>query len=333
MPEVPNPAASRRPLVLSRSRPRRRSGALLGAVLTLGLLGTSGAAGAAASAPPTAASGTLASLSGTSIEVQNPSSGQVTVTWTPTTTFRQTVNVPASTLAVGDCITATGAAPTAKAKKPAKSGTTSITATTVSIGQPSATGTCSVGTTGGGFVIGGGGFGGAGGFAGRGFRGTGGGGTGAGGSGSFRPPSGTFPKGGAGRAAAFGNVAFGKVTSLSGNVLVVVGARPTFTAPPKGTSSTKGKTKTTPTKPKLVTTKSKVTFTTTTTFNETMSSSSTALAVGQCVTALGPASDTGAITATSISVRPAGPSGCFTFTGGAGFGRGGPGAGAGTTTA
>jgi|HubBroStandDraft_1064217.scaffolds.fasta_scaffold45159_2 hypothetical protein len=321
-----NPAASRRSLFRLPSTPRRRGAAMLGAVLTMGLLGASGAAGAATTPAPTAASGTLASLSGTSIEVQNPSSGQVTVTWTPTTTFRQTVTVPATTLAVGDCVTAT-AAPTSKSKKSTKSSTTSITATTVSISQPSATGSCSVGTTGGAFVIGGGGFAGAGGFAGRGFSG----GTG-GRSGSFRPPSGTFPKGGATRTGAFANVAFGKVTSLKGDVLVVVGTRPKFTAPPKGTS-TKGKTKTaaTTSKPKLVTTTSKVTFTTSTTFNETMSASSTALVVGQCVTALGPASDTGAITATTISVRPAGPSGCFTFTGGAGF-RGGAGAGAGATT-
>jgi hypothetical protein len=44
------------------------------------------------------------------------------------------------------------------------------------------------------------------------------------------------------------------------------------------------------------------------------------LVVGQCVTALGPASDTGAIAATTISVRPAPPTGCVSFVGGAGFG-------------
>jgi len=302
---------------------------LFSAALTLGLLGSANVA--AATAPtPTAASGTLASLSGTSIEVQNPSSGQVTVTWTPTTTFRQTVTVPVSTLAVGDCVTALGVAPTSKSKKTTKSSTTSITATTVSISQPNSTGTCSdFGAAGGAFVIGGGGFAGAGGFAGRGFRGTG----GSGASGSFRPPSGTLPKGATGRGAgAFGNVAFGKVTSLSGNVVTVVGTRPKFTAPPKGKASTKGKTKITPAKPKLVTTTSKVSYNASTTFNETMPASSGALAVGQCVTALGPASDTGAITAITISVRPAGANGCFTFTGGAGFGRPGAGGGTGTTT-
>jgi hypothetical protein len=288
----------------------RRGGQVAGLIvgLALAVVVATGVAGAAtAPTPPTAASGTLAALSGTSIEVQNPTSGQVTVNWSPTTTFSQTVTVPSSTVAVGDCVTATGAAPTTKTSAKTKTG--SIKATTVSISQPSSSGTCS-------------GFGGAafGGGAG-GFRPTG----GAGGSSTFRPPTGTFPKGGtfAGRGVgALANVAFGKVTSISGDVLVVVGTRPTFT------SSTKGKTsKTTkpakpakPAKPKLTKTTSKVTFATSTTFSETMSATSAALAVGQCVTALGPAGTTGAITATTISVRPAPSTGCVSFTGGGGFG-------------
>jgi hypothetical protein len=309
-------------------RPR---GQVTGLVVGLGLavVMATGVAGAAtAPTPPTAASGTLAALSGTSIEVQNPTSGQVTVNWSPTTTFSQTGTVPASTVAVGDCVTATGAAPASKTatSKTAKTKTGSITATTISISHPSASGTCS------GF----GGFGGAGFGGGTGaFRGAG----GAGGSSTFRPPTGTFPKGGAfaGRgAAALANIAFGKVTSISGDVLVVVGSRPTFTPAAKGKTAKTTKSA----KPKLVTTTSKVTFASSTTFSETMSATSAALAVGQCVTALGPAGDTGAITATTITVRPAPATGCVPFTGGGAFGGRfggsfgrGPGAGGGRGTA
>jgi hypothetical protein len=277
--------------------------------LALSALAATGTAGAAtAPVRPTAASGTLAALSDTSIEVQNPTSGQVTVSWSSTTTFSQTVTVPASTLAVGDCVTATGSAPSSKSKSKSKTG--SIKATTISISHPSSSGACS-------------GFGGTG-LGGAGF---GGGGTaGAGGSGTFRPPSGTFPKGGsaAGRAAgAFGGIAFGKVTSISGNVLVVVGTTPKFTAPAKGKTAGKTKSKTATTaKPKLVTTTSKVTYATSTTFSQTMPASAAALVVGQCVTALGPAGDTGAIVATTITVRPAPATGCVSFTGAGGFGGG-----------
>jgi hypothetical protein len=316
---VAQPLRQRRP---TSARPRRMAGFTLG--LALAALGATGTAGAATTpVRPTAASGTLAALSGTSIEVQNPTSGQVTVSWSPTTTFSQTVTVPASTLAVGDCVTATGPAPTSKSKTKSKTGT--IKATTISISHPSASGACS--------GFGGTGLGGAGVGGGTGFGGTGTG--GAGGAGTFRPPSGTFPKGGSAArrtAGAFGGVAFGKVTSISGNVLVVVGTTPKFTAPAKGKTAGKTKSKTATTaKPKLVTTTSKVTYATSTTFSQTMPASAAALVVGQCVTALGPAGDTGAIVATTITVRPAPATGCVSFAGGAGFaggfGRGGGGRG------
>jgi hypothetical protein len=310
MSELRRPRVAR-PLRQRRSGPRRMAVFTLG--LALAALVATGIAGAA-TAPPTAASGTLASLSGTSIEVQNPTSGQVTVSWSPTTTFSQTVTVPASTVAVGDCVTATGPAPSSKSKT--KSKTTSIKATTISISHPSASGTCS------GFGGGGAAFGVGGGvaFGGAGFRGAGGA-AGARGSGSFRPPTGTFPKGagpaGRGAAGAFAGIAFGKVTSISGSVLVVVGTRPQIT--PTSKEKTSGKKTSKTSKPKLVTTTSKVTFAAATTFSETMPATSAALAVGQCVTALGPASDTGAITATTIAVRPAPATGCVSFAGGAGF--------------
>ena len=54
------------------------------------------------------ASGTIAAINGTSLEVQNTETGQTTVTYTPTTTFQQTVSVNASAVTAGTCITATG---------------------------------------------------------------------------------------------------------------------------------------------------------------------------------------------------------------------------------
>jgi hypothetical protein len=54
--------------------------------------------------------------------------------------------------------------------------------------------------------------------------------------------------------------------------------------------------------------------------------------VGLCVTAIGPADSTGAVTATSISIRPATNGSCFGgFGGRGGFGGPGPAAGTGGT--
>ena len=67
------------------------------------------------------------------MEVQNQQSGQVTVSWTASTRFSQTVTVPAA-VAVGDCVTATGS-----------SSSGAIVATAVTISQPSSTGSCTLG--------------------------------------------------------------------------------------------------------------------------------------------------------------------------------------------
>jgi hypothetical protein len=62
-----------------------------------------------------------------------------------------------------------------------------------------------------------------------------------------------------------------------------------------------------------------------TTFTKVVSAGQSALAVGQCVAAVGPADQTGAVTANSITIRPPGPNGCFTGNrGGQGGGNGGP---------
>ena len=144
---------------------------------------------------PPAASGSIASISGTSMEVQNQQTGQETVEWTSSTTFSHTVSASLSTVAVGDCVSAIGT----------PSGS-SVAANQVTISQPDSSGTCQAGGGGLGF----------------------GGGSASGGPPSgFTPPNGgTFPGGGSqpsgGNFANFGS-ASGKVTAVSGSGFTVEG--------------------------------------------------------------------------------------------------------------
>ena len=62
-----------------------------------------------------------------------------------------------------------------------------------------------------------------------------------------------------------------------------------------------------------------ITVTSATAYTTTESATKAALAVGKCLTAFGKADDTGAVTATRVSLSTAGPNGCQT---GLGFGRG-----------
>ena len=149
-------------------------------------------------------SGTIAAINGTSLEVQNPTTGQVTVNYTSTTTFRQTVTASASAVTVGSCISAFGK-PTSGSSS-SKSGFGSpVTATTVSVSQ-SVSGTCT------------------GGFGGRP------GGATPGGGGSFTPGTGTRPAG----ASRFGNGQFGaasgEVTAVNGSVVTINETNPTTKA-------------------------------------------------------------------------------------------------------
>ncbi|MEO9240672.1 MAG: hypothetical protein ABI418_21580, partial [Jatrophihabitantaceae bacterium] len=59
-----------------------------------------------------------------------------------------------------------------------------------------------------------------------------------------------------------------------------------------------------------------ITLTASTSYTETVQVNSTALKVGQCVSATGSANSTGAVAATRIALSTAGPNGCST-----GFGR------------
>jgi hypothetical protein len=74
--------------------------------------------------------GTAAAVSGSSLEVQNPTSGQVTVTFTATTPITETVTVTSKDVTVGSCVTVVGQPSAAGAA------TRSVTATSVTISTP-----------------------------------------------------------------------------------------------------------------------------------------------------------------------------------------------------
>src|SRR5664280_1384330 len=149
-------------------------------------------------------SGTIAAINGTSLEVQNPTTGQVTVNYTSTTTFRQTVTASASAVTVGSCISAFGK-PTSGSSSSKSAFGNPVTATTVSVSQ-SVSGTCT------------------GGFGGRP------GGATPGGGGSFTPGTGTRPA----VASRFGNGQFGaasgEVTAVNGSVVTINETNPTTKA-------------------------------------------------------------------------------------------------------
>jgi hypothetical protein len=138
------------------------------------------------------------------MEVQNQQVGQVTVNWTASTRFSQTVTVPASAVAVGSCVTVNGTSTNG-----------AIVATAVTISQPASTGSCTPGF-------------------GRGQRP---GGTfrnrtspTSGGAASGTRPSGGFPAG-------FG-FASGKVTAVTASTLTVDGFSSANFRPGASTSST-----------------------------------------------------------------------------------------------
>src|SRR5262249_28026208 len=148
-----------------------------------------------------AAQGTIAALTATNMEVQNPQSGQVTVTYGAKTTFTQTSAATKASVVVGTCVAAMaarsqtpgGAAPSTPAPSASpRPRITSFTAATVVITQP-VNGTCN------------GGFGGP---------------NGSGAPGPGGPPSGAIPSGtpsgGFGRGGGFGG--FGGFARATGKV-------------------------------------------------------------------------------------------------------------------
>ena len=222
-------AATGRASAAGQSPRRRLAPTLAGAGIVVLAVAACGGAGSAATPAATIASsaapssspaptgtraafpgtvGTAAAVSGSSLEVQNPTSGQVTVTFSATTAITETVTVTSKDVTVGSCVTVVGQpSATGAATKP-------VTATSVTISAP-VKGNC-VGT---------GGFG-TGGF-------------GRPGSTSSPRPSFSPRARPSGSGGAFGRGAFGgangKVTSVSASGFVVQGRNP---AASTGTSIT-----------------------------------------------------------------------------------------------
>ena len=267
-------------------------GAVVVAVAAVAALSSTAGAASIPPSPAGSASGSVASITGTSMEVQSASAGQTTVNTTSSTTFSQTLAAAQSAVAVGECLTVTGT--------PAKSSKTTIAARSVSISQPSSSGTCTAGA--------GGAFG-RGGFPGRGAQG--GGGFPGGGT---RPPGGFAGRGGANGRGAFagGSFAFanGKVTAVSGSSVSMSGTLRSGLG-----QAAKNKKASTPKTQKLTVTLSK-----STTLSETQSTSFSALAVGDCVNAFGQTGSTGAVTAATVSIRSTGGQTCSTGFRPGGFG-------------
>lgn len=258
-----------------------------------------------------AASGLIAAVSGSTMQVQNQQTGQVAVTWTESTTFTQRVNTTASAINVGDCITAIDAASTASTTGSSATPANASTPTTVSI-SPAVNGECNTG-------LGGGNFGG----------GSNGGQRPSGlpsnfPSGENFPTRGNFPGGGqlpsgvptgAGSAGAFpgggGNVTSGKVTAVTGATIVVESRQIVFDRTPSGTAA--------PTASPSTTTRSvTLTLSASTTVTTEQNTTPSSVAVGKCTTVQGAADSSGAVTATSIALSDATNGQCTS-----GFGRAG----------
>ncbi len=148
-------------------------------------------------------------------------------------------------------------------------------------------------------------------------------------------PAGTRPSfagGGAGggnfrKAFASLSVASGKVTGVNGSTVTLSGITLSPGSFGRGSNNAKSNTKAKkPTTPKTETLK--VTTSNSTTLNATQSVSASALAVGDCVSAFGPAASTGAVTATTVRITSTGGGTCSGgFGGGRFFGGGGGGPG------
>jgi single-stranded DNA-binding protein len=283
----------------------------------------------AATAPPVArglgATGSVAALnaSASNMEVQNASTGQTTVTWTSTTAFSKTVTEAVSALAAGDCVSVTGT--------PSKKSKTTIAARSITLTSASSSGSCTgFGARSAGGATGqGGGFqfrGGSGGGSGSTSGGPGFGGAGAEGGGSFSRGSASSGSSNFRKALASLAIGSGKVKSVKGSTLTVSGYVVSPGQFTHGTtkSSSKAKKPTTPKTETLTITTSK-----STTVSSTQSTAASALAVGDCVSAFGPAASNGAVTASTVRITSTGGGTCTSSFGGFGGGGGSFGGGGG----
>ena len=260
--------------------------------------GTAGAGGAAGQRQP-GVNGLVAAVNGSTMQVQTRTD-QTAVTWSDATTFTTVAAAALTDVTVGSCVTvlepaASGTATGSAGSAPA----TQVTAASVEV-RPATNGECAAG-----------------------FGGAGGGAPGGPGAGATPPagaptgaPTGTATNGTGGRGGAdFGRRAVaGLVTAVSGDTITVQ-----ETTRARGNGTTSSTATASPT-----TTTVAVTTTSSTTYTAQKAGAATDVAVGVCASALGKADDTGAVTATSITLRPATNGACTTgFGGGPGGGRGG----------
>lgn len=290
-----------------------------------------GSTGGGGTAARPGASGTIAAVQSGSFEVQSATS-QTTVRYTSTTRIQQTIEGGIADVTVGSCITAvapvnrsatTGAttAPSTATTRPSgpRNGfpdriePSKLTAGSVTIAA-AVNGACTDAAFGGG-------------------RGAFPGGTGTGRfpNGDTRPtvaptgPTGAAgtrtgtDRGNAGGFAGFGGIVSGKVAAVTGSTITVTVT--VFTGTPRRTSgaSTAAGTATTP---PTTTTMSTVTVTGATTYSRTVTAKPAAIKVGLCASAVGPADDTGAITATEIRLNAPTNGSCSAGFGGVFGGRG-----------
>ncbi len=258
--------------------------------------GGAGSAGGPSGFGP-AASGSIASITGNTLEVQNTETGQTTVDLTASTAITATVKASLSDVKVGVCITATGSKGSAGAVK----------ATSVTVFS-STGGTCNRG-----FGGGGGAFGGGGGFGGGGFGGR---------TGGTIPGAGSRPRTTVTRPAATVAFAVGKVTAVSGSTITVQGTRFAFAG--ARTSTTSGALTTTTTVspgPEIVTVSSA------TKYLKSGKATASDLTTGECATAIGATNSIGVVTARILTITQPTSTGCTAGFGGGfgggGFGRGG----------
>jgi hypothetical protein len=265
---------------------------------------TGGAGGGGSGQRQPGVNGLIAAVNGSTMQVQTRTD-QTAVTWSDTTAFTKVATAALTDVTVGSCVTvlepassstATGSSGAAPA--------TQVTAASVDV-RAATNGEC------------------AGGFGGAGAAGGPGGAPGAGATPPAGAPTGSATTGPGGRNPGdFGRRAVGGlVTAVSGDTITV---QETMRARGNGTASS-----TATASPTSVTVS--VTTTSSTTYTAQKAGVASDVAVGECATALGKADDTGAVTATSITLRPATNGTCTAGFGGGG-GRGGATGTATTTT-
>lgn len=232
--------------------------------------------------PGGGASGEIASVNGTVMQVRS-TDAQTAVTWTDTTTFSATVAGSLADVTVGACVVAVSTATSGDATDTSAP----LEAASVQLTEPADDGTCTGG-----------------------FGGFGGGGPGGGGRPDGMPtdmpsmPAGELPdgaptdlpSGGPGGFAGFGGLATGKVTATDGSTLTVEAT---------GLDD--------------ATTTRTVTVTDATTYTTTVAADASAIVVGQCATARGESDDSGKVTATSVTVSAPTDGECSTGMLGRGF--------------